>query len=733
MHGFRRGDPDPDISDWLQKQQFECVSRIYFSHQQSVKHYYTCILEKTSPCIQDQANYQHNPISLAYHCGAIASENIEYSMVIWHIHSKSNIRLHVEDFSLHYFNWHCGDELMEIVSGPRVQEFCGKRLPWKQDLPGPDVSIRFHTELGTRYYYFRLYYHAILRWLNDKQVAFKPYRMGKIYSYYPEFKDNVLLKLHFINYYKLNILYILIWDIDTAVSVTCYDGPGTRSPILVAVPANENTKFKASTYQMYCVMSASQNYSHNSQYHLTFGHNGERSVFYKNSFKPMPVNESKLQTDFNLELDPHLTGNAIYSFEADEESYLRKLLLERNIFIYELTIYELRGLSSYLLLEHNECIYGGLYVLKHTGERKNEFNENTVWSLCDLGNFKDIPIDMTKGELVLFFIAYDGYTEGQVSIKGRLMLKLNHELILEEKALLYSVNIRNWTKRTILDLGRVNNMQFVMQPYLNARFPINYWLGFSEHDWSRSETFIYKFQYLNSEASCAVGYVKYASYMSRFINFPDGRIQIQPETSFRNDTKGRIETNVESVYVDQSKCKSPQLWKLYIKVLTGDDFDAALRVNRSYFMSLPVTFEEIWNYSEYSPLYKWFMLILLKPFVADALNIWTINLDLTCLITDVFVEHMINSSNSSLPTSTLYKWQNTTQMLWLSGCEYCNIILVSNPLKIPSSCDLSIRTVDMVLVKRYHTLSESLLKETNSLTPKELTYHGIRYGHFLCT
>ena len=101
-----------------------------------------------------------------------------------------------------------------------------------------------------------------------------------------------------------------------------------------------------------------------------------------------------------------------------------------------------------------------------------------------------------------------------------------------------------------------------------------------------------------------------------------------------------------------------------------------------------------------------------------------IQLDLSCLTTDVFIEQFINTSDV---TSMLYMWHNTTHQAWISGIDHCNIILISDPNKISTECKKNThRYLEFIHVKNRYTTFESIEEKSAIPKSKNVSFHGIR-------
>ena len=763
---------------WLQKQQSLCSIGPITSHQQVIASYYHCILGKTSACIKDMTDYHRQPqssrpILLHYFCGCIKYERIQQvSSLEWHIHTSTNVRLHMEEFSLAHYNWECKQEWLEISSVNGVDKLCGKRLPWKRDLPGSDVIINLQVSKGESRAYFVLFYHMLIKLWKVEHIVRMELRFEDVSTayYYPDFTVNDEVCLHYISKTKLHYISLNVFHRtqgSVQVGVTCLDGPGSKSPTLDNKDVVESEKeafFAASTYQMYCVFAKKHNYSDN--YHIysvvglmyrfdDFFDSGDYTFDKYDQYESLPfIQISKDQADFSLQFDSSSQiENNLYTLDIGRDSLFKEHFYNsgggnnvdleiHSIFDLEITLKTFAGFLSDMVVERGHCIYGGLFVLSYRNYQHGyggnlmsvrQVTEDELWHLCEPFKNTDMPIYLAGGITRLVVFAYKGYLEGKVNIQGTITIKESHRILNQN----IPTSVIKYFKRgremlTSLELTDEKNIHFVLQPLahsLHVAFNFRYVFkrkGISEHT---SETLLLTFEYYGS---CTYCYVEYASDVSQFVHITEGRRILEPVSSSSVKYSGTIESSVKALIVNQSNCQTPQMWTLLFKYFTNYDISNAWNSNRN--RTFPHTLldytEIIWSYSQYSPPFTFFLIALKRnPSYSTRSDIWKVKFDTMCLITGIFVEQVVNDTDGFV--YTLYKWQNKSETLWLSGCDHCNVILISDPDTIPASCNKTIKYVDRTIIKRYYTIQENLVEENNGLGRRNFTSYGMRYDILL--
>ena len=345
---------------------------------------------------------------------------------------------------------------------------------------------------------------------------------------------------------------------------------------------------------------------------------------------------------------------------------------------------------------------------------------------CAKTQLINIPIYLEMTAMSILFTAFAGYTDGDIQLEGQIIMKQNHKMMIDMQfASLFGatalVNTTVITNIHIVEQNDKDEITFLLQPFIAGKYVLTNFLfrfiRFLSDDTSvgLSPTIVISFTLHSYYRECSVHcYVTYAD-TSDYINFDKDKKEIFPSNF------GQVEANVEAVRVDQSLCHNPQMWTLSIKIIPN--FDVTTPGNISQTIVIENENIIMWRYIEYSDDYVWYLLVLSKPFKERQRQIIEVKLDLTCLTTDVYVEHLLNTTEEYYPqlSSTLYKWQDTSKPMWITGFQHCNVILVSEKTKVTSSCRKKKYGVELIHVKYRYSLSDTL-KNANNIVLRERNY-----------
>ena len=176
---------------------------------------------------------------------------------------------------------------------------------------------------------------------------------------------------------------------------------------------------------------------------------------------------------------------------------------------------------------------------------------------------------------------------------------------------------------------------------------------------------------------------------------------------------------MESIHIDQRQCKNHHPWVLLLTIFRPYE----LTLNAAN-ISLAIFFRTYYRSVQLSDEYTWFMLSGKiheshhKPYLD------LVALHLTCLTTDVYVEHMIRDKTSTL-TSALYKWTNTSQSVWLN-VPNVNIILISDRNKIVDTCRNVTRGIEVIEFIDYEPVNPTIYGEKDIDREKTIRGFGLR-------
>ena len=702
---------------WLQQKQWHCIS-IKLSFKQTLDYIYHCIFDKTYQCNNDVADYDEDEIILHHFCGTIKSQNIKQTRQTWKLQFTTDIKIYVQQFSLYHNYYRCEEETMVFRSNDGLETFCGNRLPWKMFFSGPVVIIVFSTKRADSQAKFILHFHRLYTKFYEKFHIL-------LFRYVPEaFQDPLLFHttLDYIETFYIYSdfkFYVIEVSVNNAINidVICYDGPGDKSPLLKNTNSIDHVKktFQASSFQMHCVATKTvERISEETNLDLSYkATNNELK-----SIEQMPVQILKDQVSFSVVIDKQERKNVFYKLEADTQSLFKEYFQALNFnAIFELTIISLEGFLSTMLVEKNNCMFGGITIYNILTYYQKVYKE--IFNLCSNSRLHNIPIYLEFNHIKLLFMSYAGYTDGVVRFTGQIVVKPNHKMMLDMSFVSFiKMAGENVSIESKLDIGdEKTSNTFVLQPYIMGEYiSNNYLLTFIQSEsyslpmMTASPTLILTFifypQYLTGCARC---YVTIAD-KSDFIKWNEGKKEIKPIIQSNNmKSIGQIEAAVDVVSVDQSACQGEQIWTLLIKAFTNLDKIAYGNVSRSVVLGRHQ--KTIYRYIEKSNAYIWYLLTIFKPTIELISSIVQVELDLSCLTTDVFIEHFVNNSQSTT-TSVLYKWTDTSKTIWMSDFDTCNIILVSEKDKIPNACRDKLQGLDLIFVKHQLPLHKTLFKTT---------------------
>ena len=720
---------------WLQHKQLQCINKQLVSYKQSLAHYYHCVYDHTLQCNLDVADYNNVPVELHYFCGTISILDINRRLnMAWIIHSSANLRIYFQEFSLHHEDWICAEEVLTIIRKRDSVQFCGKRLPWQQDFHGADLSITFVTNIKNSQASFHLSYHTMFSQISKIAFIYSlnyEHLLTASKEHYHELGYTELI--HILSEVKLDKIHTFLHNLsDAGVKVFCYDGPSDKSPrIYHNESVNSEIYLKSTSFAMYCVVTRiNVKYVNDSQIYLTFSTFREELKVYGISTLPVEVSSDALS--FFIDIDSTITDNVIYILEINQNAHFKNYFLSMDsAVVLELTLHQFEGFLPHLLMEGTSCSYGGLYIYRRLESFiYGNIKYNQQMYQCTKDQYKNMPIYLELTSTTILVSAFAGYIDGRIKVHGQIAVKTNHQIMIDMKFASYYFSAVNSTVKYYLHVGFIKDSRtFLLQPIHNGRYLMsNFHFEFTKYlspklmHVKTFPTIIISFKQNKQNKQCAQCYITFPDN-SHFIKFYTGRKEISP---IRNSyITGQVEANVESVIVDQSKCQQQQIWTLTISEFTNDEIQP--HGNRSKYILVYYDYETIWRYVEASDDYIWYLLVLSKLEKTGSDVVMEIKLDLTCFTSDVYVEHILNTTDNTdlLLSSILYKWHNTTQSIWISGFEQVNVILVSDAEKIPSSC--SKRGLEVFHVKYRYPFSETI-KESSGylLRPRIYQFYHLR-------
>ena len=212
------------------------------------------------------------------------------------------------------------------------------------------------------------------------------------------------------------------------------------------------------------------------------------------------------------------------------------------------------------------------------------------------------------------------------------------------------------------------------------------------------------------------------------LDFFEGILHSSPS----EEVEGKFVANVASIHINESECDTELAheWSLIIRQLPN--YDATLKlinISHMYFYDNTIRkspYLTIYRNTELFSAYSWYMIYQGGTFAKQEAT--TVTLYLTCLTTDVYVEHMIEHKTSSQLTSALYKWRNTSQSVVLRNIHNVNIILISDRKKIvfANNCTSDTRGIEQIYIQVYKPSYEPILQMQKTKGKQNLHCYGLR-------
>ena len=721
--------------DWLQQQQYQCVGEITNPFAAS-KHYYFCMRSAILQCITDKYSWRdstsHKIIHsyFDYFCGFIKGVELTNKFQYWTIRVKHySTRLNFLQFSLHHRKYQCIMEKLIIKTDSRSVQYCGTRLPWMEDYLDKIVTISFFTEFpNPSQMYFILQYHRI------KYLEYYPVNYFYLSQYggvIPvQFDGPERFSYHLLSHYKMQTVEVNMDSQCKSADLICYDGPGILSHKMYP---KEKGKLQSTTYQMKCLLVSrnvscvenvninyslktfvfyKRHYMHSEmKFHIRFSTSPNMllwSYFFAQTAKDSEDHSHSYQIhSFGPEnVNSLLEGEScmyggLFIYQIDDEAVnCMKCLFERyesleDCNICQIETSEIKPCADCLRQKDTFTSFPRCQMCNEYLVEKNRIKE--MFSHCTaLDNNKIIYL---KGSIYYFafLIYYQGYSVG---VSG------------------YSMTGRTPSSKTIdcsLENNYTHKMNHSFSMLLNtsaAKFDFN----IQPHHPSEIIYYKYSFQFtqprsifitfssnsvVDSCAYCIVEQSSRGNFKSKHLNrHTDHSFAEQSEENvipgiFKrlNSTREELLSPVSRITVHLQDCKQMTFinWALSVR--------NAFKVNHwtinkrrdkplQAFVNTTLIHINILNHP-YQLVYlqlcnsishtcetfdkNWWIIIYIEKFDEA---IWKMYHELSCEITDVFLEVITKNDSESI----VYRWTELPVLYptWLTGCHRCNLIYVSD-------------------------------------------------------
>ena len=631
---------DEAPAKWIIKQNYKCLQsptsslQHYTSLQQALQHHYPCLLVATLQCVSDLIDYHQSTIRLHYFCGLLDSVNINYVFTAlvnnmqvnyvvhtWIITSDLYIRIRFIEFTGQHEGWMCTGERLTVLSRGVADEFCGTRFPWVYDIWSSKANITLFTQhLKLQSGYFKLQYHGSVPMNIGVNAVLKSISPT---GHFSDIRHDAESH-HFIAESMLHTIEVQVINICKTVSMVCYDGPGTRSPVL----HHNHTSLQSTTYQMICVV---HNHYSNCAATLTYTTGGQAKV---RSLSQNPI-EISLRRSAQQ-----------YHF------YSKKVIVLHQ--------FSCTGFIPYMLIEDQACIFGGVYLYDAAADAK-------LWSYCNQYILKDKTLHLSSKNAALIVILYPGYVTEDFAITGSIFgqhkgtISLDHEKLFQP----YMMNIDSTTYGMI-----------VLQPFLyrQSKSVSTYKIQYKQPE---GQNIFFELNVISTENKHQENIKCFFEYAPHYSNMV---ILFHKETC---KVGHKIYASpVKSVIVIDQTSYGQSIWTLTVMNELRTLRDRKGNGSMNYFLP---PFADVFNdqiilghpiiyrlKSPQSPQKSfWFMIQLIFPNNIKPEHIWKILMVDYSYVNEVFVEHISHGEKQEEKTSTVYKWQALNHPQWITGCKIC--------------------------------------------------------------
>ena len=657
----------------LHLQQYRCITQPS-SLKQYVHHYYKCITSSTMRCIEDQVT---NPSLYIgnYFCSLIDGTRIEKVPVEWAINGYPTITLDFLTFSLRHSNWHCtwAKLVVKFIHKTTKYIYCGKRLPWKQHLEFSKITLLFESNpFKPGLAHFIMQYYSSETYTGQNEVIIDSQNMYKVSVITFKKPRTTFLQYHII-VSKLDRIRIEMVENCWNAEVVCYDGPGSRSPIL----SKQNYTIISSFYQTMCYITSSPR--------ETFPVN-ESCFIYQHSPARFGVLRGLIPfedidictfdcTMFSLDLWYGWKDVTVYydrkqlAYNKGYKHYIKKT---SNHDIISLEVNLFKFVDSFVLYEEESCIYGGLFLMGWT-------DTNEMKQLCSLCRMKSpmlatlsFPAQNITAFTVLIII-FDGCSLEMKDIDIWIPFKLRYgsvininEIISNENTFRSEATVTKMQQSYIFQsLGLIDQKVNIHTLFFNTKYHINAYISFN----------IFDDEVMKSK--CITCYASFYRILSNYVpNIKEPR-EITP-----NSENVFYSSMLEMIRVDESDCEVPVIWSVSIdvrekkRVYGSEDQETVTNI------ILAKKVETLIFHYDPSLLQdkNWWCMVHLQEFSTLTRNSWHLHMKVDDTVTDIFLEKLINNNVESL----VYRWKklirfsettgyHSHDFMWLTHCSPCNI------------------------------------------------------------
>ena len=635
---------------WLAIHQYNCIQQRTVSKSQILHDYYQCILSVTSSCLSDTNNYKQDMIRMFDYCGFINGDKIKNALTEWIIITVLHIRLQFLHFSLYHAAGLCKPEKLIIQSVNKTDVFCGKRFPWSYDILSSTVKLTFHcAEVKLNRHYFKLYYEQIpVAVRTDYEIEIEPLIPTGMRTFHSEMIDTE--SYHFVAAFILHVVCVELINVCAAKYLSCYDGPGNRSPLLPYDPPGQT--LLSTTYQMTCVMQRTMPKC-----------NGPTRIVYADGG----------EADFR-ELIPDIPW--YMSFVDGVQLYTYHRVGSREDDLIEK--FSLRGMRPYMLHEGLTCMYGGVYMYA-IGD--DGVNIPEMWSYCNQFDFLVEDLALPSHPFLFVLVYYREYTVGEHSVSGS-FIEIGDSKTADVTDLISANQLKTF------EMQVSSSDIVILQPFLFIRLGTQittYKVNFVSRE-GKSVSVLSLYADKEDEHCMACSF-EYAPLRGKMIT----SVHKEPcEPQRRRQMP--VDSPVRSVTISNHCKQSTNAWTFYILSWDPSSVEITPNKNISYVWHFP-TLKDIDRRGAYDlSIFKmqvsvkqgnqadwWaeFQLVYQNNSFYECIWELSINDNKLCYLYDLYLEHISNDRCMS----TVNEWQDYRRSKWIAGCGEHNLVLHGHSTK----------------------------------------------------
>ena len=557
---------------WLNIQQYNCLHTGYPTLQQSIKQNYQCILHNTLHCIQDSFSYVE-PFRLSAHsfCGFINGENIQGNPTYWTLMGKPAIMLDFLYFSLSHISWKCSlNHHMRVTYDGHENIFCGFRYPWKIHANIDELQIKLQHDFQVMD--FKMQFYRFPRIYDTQKLFITKHNLTRFSFSSSSYLFDVMYHFYARNRaHNIRINIPIIYDNHTLI--TCYDGPGTLSPVLRYSSQKQVETYLSSAFHIFCVIqkrtptergSEEEGDEKEEAFYISYlsqhktNWTDDHQEGYACGFQKLPMHARHFQIYMGMLGHMSRPICSVRIIQRKWSTYSPLLILDVAQFAMNREV---------MLLEGEPCFYGGIFVYgnKLTGEKiGDEWLELMNYCEPNDGHYNPTFISDVVDYFILF-ISFEGYSD--------------HKPIFEMISLTRALKYIEW-ERTISaqhDTDTANPITLSLKPLFRQvgygfrsdpshQYKLLY-LNFVTSEVER-RNLVVRLNVLPEEyAHCLTCYATQKPFESNYFNDNNRKINLQQNPKYLEDKL----FNVDKIVINETNCDNEEVvWEIFVEYLEHD-------------------------------------------------------------------------------------------------------------------------------------------------------------------